>query len=184
MTELSFRLKDLEHKDKHIDCALGPELIVDALSDLEVDAKHSSLHLTADLNKHNVTVLCSGSLTGELLLPCQLCLGPARVVVDQRLHTVFVPPSSAIAEREGEASDEDGADDVDDVDYAHHDGETLDLLPIVREYIILSVPITVHCKEDCRGLCPLCGADKNQGDCACQPVGKLSPFSALRDVKL
>ena len=57
-------------------------------------------------------------------------------------------------------------------------------VPIVREYIILAVPITVYCNEDCRGLCPLCGADRNQGECSCQPVGKLSPFSALRDVKL
>ena len=183
MTELSFRLKDLENKGKHIDCALPAELISDALGDMDVDGARSGLHFVADLTKHNVTVLCDGKLTGEVSLPCQRCLGPARVIVDQRVHTVFVPPSSALAKNDGEASSDDDADDIDDVDYAHHNGETVDVLPIVREYLILSVPITVYCNEDCRGLCPLCGADKNQGDCSCQPVGKLSPFSALRDVK-
>lgn len=184
MTELSFRLKDLENKDKHIDCVLAADLISDALSDLDGDIEHSSLHLTAELSKHNVTVLCNGTLTGKLSVPCQRCLGPARVDVDQRIHTVFVPPSSSLSSSDGEDSGQEQDDDVDDVDYAHHDGETIDLLPIVREYIILAVPITVYCNEDCRGLCPLCGADRNQGDCSCQPVGKLSPLSALRDVKL
>ena len=184
MTELSFRLKDLENKDRHIDCALSAALISDALADLEVDAAQSGLHLRAEVSRHNVTVLCDGKLTGKLSLPCQRCLAPATVVVDQRMHTVFVPPTSALAKHDDEAAGEDGVDDVDDLDYAHHNGETVELLPIVREYVILSVPITVYCQEDCRGLCPLCGADKNQGDCACQPVGKLSPLSALRDVKL
>ena len=100
------------------------------------------------------------------------------------MYIVFVSPTFVFAKYDDEAAGEDGVDDVDDLDYAHHNGETVELLPIVREYIILSVPITVYCQEDCRGLCPLCGADKNQGDCACQPVGKLSPLSALRDVKL
>lgn len=184
MTELSFRLKDLENKGKHIDCALAAELVSDALSDMDVDVDHSALHLTAELSKHNVTVLCDGTLTGEIRLPCQRCLRPAQVDVNQRVHTVFVPPSSSLAASDGEASRQEDDEDVDDVDYAHHDGETIDLLPIVREYIILAVPITVYCNEDCRGLCPLCGADRNQGECSCQPVGKLSPFSALRDVKL
>lgn len=183
MTDLSFRLKDLENKERHIDSVLPADILLDALEDMDIDVSQSSLRLVADVTKHNVTVLCDGSLTGELLLPCQLCLGPAHVVVDQRLHTVFVPPSSALGSSDGEASDE-ADDDVDDVDYAHHDGETVDLAPSLREFIILAVPITVHCKEDCRGLCPLCGADKNQGECSCQPVGKPSPFSALRDVKL
>ena len=183
MSDLSYRLKDLENKERHIDCVLPAELLMDALGDMDIDVSGSSVRLTAEVSKHNVTVLCAGKLTGELLLPCQRCLGPARVVIDQRLHTVFVPPSSALGSSDGEASEEED-EDVDDVDYAHHDGETVDLAPTLREFIILAVPITIHCKEDCRGLCPLCGADKNQGDCSCQPVGKLSPLSALRDVKL
>ena len=135
----------------------------------------------ADVTKHNVTVLCDGKLTGELFRHASFVL-VRRMVVDQRLHTVFVPPSSALGSSDGEASDE-ADDDVDDVDYAHHDGETVDLAPSLREFIILAVPITVHCKEDCRGLCPLRRWTRIRAS-ALPACRQASPFSALRDVKL
>ena len=48
-----------------------------------------------------------------------------------------------------------------------HDGRQLDLRQQVRETLLLELPITPHCREDCRGLCPRCGADLNQGPCGC-----------------
>lgn len=48
-----------------------------------------------------------------------------------------------------------------------HDGRELDLSEQVREALLLELPITPHCREDCRGLCPRCGADLNQGACGC-----------------
>ena len=48
-----------------------------------------------------------------------------------------------------------------------HDGRQLDLREQAREALLLELPITPHCREDCRGLCPRCGADLNQGSCGC-----------------
>ena len=48
-----------------------------------------------------------------------------------------------------------------------HDGRQLDLREQARESLLLELPITPHCREDCRGLCPRCGADLNQGSCGC-----------------
>jgi uncharacterized protein len=48
-----------------------------------------------------------------------------------------------------------------------HDGRQLDLREEVREVLLLELPITPHCREDCRGLCPRCGADLNDGPCGC-----------------
>jgi uncharacterized protein len=48
-----------------------------------------------------------------------------------------------------------------------HDGRQLDLRKQVREALLLELPITPHCREDCRGLCPRCGADLNLGPCGC-----------------
>jgi uncharacterized protein len=50
-----------------------------------------------------------------------------------------------------------------------HDGRQLDLREQAREALLLELPITPHCREDCRGLCPRCGADLNEGSCACGP---------------
>ena len=49
-------------------------------------------------------------------------------------------------------------------------GNWLDLLPMVRDAIHLAVPIAPRCRPDCRGVCPECGANLNQGQCRCVPV--------------
>jgi uncharacterized protein len=48
-----------------------------------------------------------------------------------------------------------------------HDGRQLDLREETREALLLEMPISPHCRDDCRGLCPGCGADLNEGPCGC-----------------
>jgi uncharacterized protein len=48
-----------------------------------------------------------------------------------------------------------------------HDGRTLDLGEGVRETLLVELPMAPHCREDCKGLCPHCGANLNNGPCAC-----------------
>jgi len=49
--------------------------------------------------------------------------------------------------------------------------KTLDLAPTVREELILALPHFVECRPDCRGLCPRCGGNLNDGPCGCAPAG-------------
>lgn len=59
-------------------------------------------------------------------------------------------------------SNEEGSDDIYVVE-----GETFDLDGIIREELILNMDMTVLCSEDCKGLCPRCGKNLNEGDCGC-----------------
>ena len=54
-----------------------------------------------------------------------------------------------------------------DVDY-FYSGEEIELDDFVRETIVMNMPGKVLCSEDCKGLCPKCGADLNQGKCGCE----------------
>ena len=47
------------------------------------------------------------------------------------------------------------------------DGETIDVDEIVKEQIVLAVPTRMLCREDCKGICPECGIDRNTGECTC-----------------
>lgn len=49
-------------------------------------------------------------------------------------------------------------------------GDQIDLEPMARDAVLLDLPLAPLCKVGCRGLCPTCGADRNVGDCACQPA--------------
>jgi uncharacterized protein len=60
----------------------------------------------------------------------------------------------------------------------------MDLAPMVREQLILALPMSVRCRVDCKGLCAECGHDRNLGDCGHRPKNEASPFAALKDVKI
>ncbi len=60
------------------------------------------------------------------------------------------------------------------------DGQ-IDLEPLLREYALLEIPISPLCKPDCKGLCPVCGENRNRVDCG-HRIEPDSPFSALKDL--
>jgi uncharacterized protein len=70
-----------------------------------------------------------------------------------------------------------------DLDTDVIEGNELDLTEVAREQILLNLPETVLCREDCRGICPTCGKDLNEGDCSCGG-GEIDPrWAALKDLK-
>ncbi|WP_124727639.1 YceD family protein [Staphylospora marina] len=62
------------------------------------------------------------------------------------------------------------------------EGETLNLDPFVREAVLLQLPYVPVCREDCKGLCPVCGADRNRNSCECR-VERIDPrLAVLQDL--
>jgi uncharacterized protein len=100
-----------------------------------------------------------GKVSSSARLECVRCLRPFDLGVTAEL-TVFAEQSSASRRAEQDELERDG-------DMLFHDGRRLDLRESVRELLLLEVPITPHCREDCPGLCPKCGADRNEGPCGC-----------------
>lgn len=87
------------------------------------------------------------------------------------------PEQKADEEEETELSEED-------LNFSYYHGEEIDLGNILAEEVFLAIPMTFLCREDCRGLCPNCGKNLNQGPCPCEQAPEGSPFSALKDLKL
>ena len=67
-----------------------------------------------------------------------------------------------------------------EVDKVFYHGPQIDLSIGIREAIVLSLPITPSCRDDCRGLCPVCGINLNKGSCACkrEQVGLFTAVAA------
>lgn len=68
----------------------------------------------------------------------------------------------------------------DELIYAEDDTIVLDEL--VTSDVLLNIPFKILCKDDCKGLCPICGADKNENPCDCKPKSGNSHFSALKEL--
>lgn len=127
-------------------------------------ADGGSLHVRGHLNLHT-----SG--------PCARCLADTPLALDQELDLFFLPESKALSEYD----DEEGAQLEDrDLVVTFYKGDILDLAGIVREQILLAQPMKRLCREDCKGVCPTCGADRNLTPCGCPTVAPSpSPFSSL-----
>lgn len=70
----------------------------------------------------------------------------------------------------------------DDLDLYGYENEQVDLTPLFRDQVILAVPFAPLCREDCKGLCPQCGADRNRETCDCKPP--VDPrWAALQNLK-
>ena len=73
-------------------------------------------------------------------------------------------------------------DQTSDPDMFVYSGSKLDVTEAFNQEIVLNLPTSFLCKEDCKGLCPKCGADRNVCDCGCDTT-KENPFSFLKNLK-
>ena len=65
-----------------------------------------------------------------------------------------------------------------------YEGEGLELNDVLREFVLLTLPMQRLCKEDCVGICPVCGQNRNKQACQCQTAAVDDRWSALKEVVL
>jgi uncharacterized protein len=177
MLELSIKIREIPEHGADLDVALSRPFLKDALEGMDADLTHSHVNARVHVMRTGDNVFVSGQLQGEVELSCVRCLRQARVGIEVPLKLTATP------HLDGESVADDEVED--DVDYFTHDGETVELGGVLREALILGLPMTALCRPDCRGLCPVCGGDRNQSACGCEPPGLEDPrFAALKGLKV
>ena len=120
-------------------------------------------------------VSITGRFEATAQLGCSRCLDTIVAHVEPGVDLQFVPPPSG---RHGQT--ELGRDDL-EVDFYRAD--VLDVGELIRSETDLALPMKALCRPDCRGLCPVCGANKNVTECRCETRvtdPRLAPLEALR----
>lgn len=177
---LRYKIKDIPEEGELVNETLNPSQLSEALSGTDVDCTRSSAAVNLQLSVTSDEVLVRGQVKATLLVPCASCLAPAQVAVDVPVQLLY---RRADAESAEEAASDD--DPQSELDFAEHDGRVVDLEPMVREQLILSLPISPRCREACLGLCPECGQDRNLSDCGhSQKTAKVLAFIDLNKLKL
>lgn len=147
--------------------------------------------LKVHLQKVSGGVLVEAGLSAQVTGPCKRCLADVQVEVPVSF-TLNMVPSAKVRGSHGE-DEEEGGDghgpsagsfDLTDADEEPFDGKTIDLDPIVREQVLLALPLYVVCKDDCKGLCSVCGQNLNERECGCERKMVDPRLAALKDIKL
>ncbi len=115
---------------------------------------------------------CSGQMELTLQMPCSRCMEPVRVPLKLQFEQRFIQ-SRELA----------GLETDDDAEAEAFDGTMLDLTEFIDGEISLGIPMKVLCKPDCKGLCPKCGHNLNEGPCGCDLSDEGSPaWDSLRSL--
>ena len=112
-----------------------------------------------------------GTIEGDVELECRRCLGEASGHVSEDAHLIFAEAGA------------EGVEDDPDVYIIDDRASELDLRPAIREQWLLNVPGYALCRDDCKGLCPTCGAELNLGDCGCVSTSADPRWGALHKLR-
>ncbi|MBI2092784.1 MAG: DUF177 domain-containing protein [Deltaproteobacteria bacterium] len=144
---------------------LGPERI----------GEDDVARLNLQLFKHEKDVTLIGGIILKFHPSCDRCLTIFQKQQQVPMHMILMPASVA----EGKKDD----NPTDDEEVSFYKGNEIDLSEIVKEQIILAQQMVNICKDDCKGLCPKCGKNLNNGACKCKNTDKKkSPFAVLKKI--
>lgn len=121
---------------------------------------------------HGILIL-TGTLKAVFSGTCARCLQPVPLTIETSIRETFEPMTEPSAEGE----------ELPEVSYGYA-GLELDIDQALRDNLIPLLPARLICREDCAGICPVCGADRNASPCDCLAAGKgrPSPFDALKQL--
>lgn len=140
------------------------------------------LSWNASITNVGGALLVSGTVKGQVTTACARCLEDATFDVEGEIEGYF------LIEGEGEAPDDMEEDEFDVLP----EDNKLDLEPLILAAVYVELPLIPLCREDCKGICPTCGANLNEGPCDCVPdasdeddgINPNNPFAALKGLKL
>jgi uncharacterized protein len=115
-------------------------------------------------------------LSYEQTLNCNRCLKPIVEPTESDVELMILSQSHP------ETGGEHGLHEQ-DMGLMYVQGDTLETDPILIEQLQLNIPMKPLCREDCQGLCPVCGADKNTGACSCVESSPDPRWAALAALK-
>jgi uncharacterized protein len=174
---MQFKVKDIGEQGVDVALPVTPAWLAEQCPDLDARPAAGGLRFSGQLEPSGQDFLLQGQLTGDLQTTCSRCLEPATLTLDVPVAVVYV--------EQGSKQPEQDDDELDAPDVLTFENGVIDLGPEIRDEILLAIPVSVLCRPDCAGLCPVCGGNRNQNPCDCAEkekarVGKLAGLAKFK----
>ena len=139
---------------------------IEELEVLDDPVKFTDVRLEGEMLATEDSVTLTGRLTAEAVTRCVRCLDRVVLPMETEFREVFLR----------EVKD-------DDPDSYPFTGSGVELNEAAKNALLLELPYRILCSESCKGLCPRCGKNLNEGPCTCQEGDEvMNPFSALKAI--
>jgi uncharacterized protein len=123
-------------------------------------------------------VRVKGQVKARLETDCDRCLGQAGFEIDTPFDLFYKPVEAMVG------ADDEVAIDAEEAEIGFYQLPGLVLEDILREQVLLQLPMQRVCSETCKGICPLCGANRNETECHCEAHPGDDRWSALKDIHI
>src|SRR5579862_2418379 len=127
--------------------------------------------------KHKIIqdIRVKGRVATRLELNCARCLEAVEQDVEREFDLLYRPLGVDAGRDEMSVTDAEA-------EISYYEGQGVLLEDVLREQVLLAVPLKAICREDCKGLCPHCGKNLNQGSCSCNVTLEEPRWAALKDI--
>jgi uncharacterized protein len=175
------KIEEIQDKGLRREEPVAPKVLDATLKDSEGYSHVSATPLAVYFHKVSGRVHVEGGFVETVKAPCKRCLKDVerefpvdfklRMIPEAELEPEDDDEDQKPTRRHRQKAEDDGQGpesasfDLDQIDAEPFDGKTIDLDPIVREQVLLALPVAVLCRDDCKGLCAECGQDLNEKDC-------------------
>ncbi len=137
---------------------------------------HGPVTAALHIDRSQEYIRVKGTVNVVVKQECSRCLDEFDWPMEASIESILVPKSALGDEESKELTGED-------LDLRTYEGEAFSIDDVVAEQIVLSLPIKPLCDENCGGLCPICGINRNRETCACEKPREDNPFAALKNFK-
>jgi uncharacterized protein len=169
---MRYKIKDIGEAGLDLSVPVSQAWLTSEFSETSVGLGEDGLRFEGRLEPAGEGFLLRGTLHGTLTASCARCLETARIAIDSPLAINFV--------EDAESSEDDLGDDVLPLEHG-----AIDIGPTIRDELLLAVPMSPICREDCAGICPTCGGNRNLTPCDCEKQAiETSKLAALAKIKL
>jgi uncharacterized protein len=148
----------------------------------QIDLESETARVKNDVRVHGkikkgiVQTDVAGELQTVVEIECSRCLLPAETFLDVLFSAAFITAENYTQEKEAEVN-------LENLEVSIYEGDKIDLGELTREQILLNIPEQFFCREDCKGLCQKCGANRNLIDCNCEEKEIDPRWAALKNLK-
>jgi uncharacterized protein len=172
-----FRVVDLEVEPIEFDLKLSPGAVdfgeeTEQVGDLAAAGRAELIEEHRGPQEIVFDIRLTGRYAGTFQVPCARCVEPVQVPLAAEFDLIFRPvgADSGAPERSITAPE---------TEIGYYQKDSLALEDVLREQVLLSLPVKTLCKPDCKGLCPRCGVNRNSQTCSCDPHPNDSRWEAL-----
>jgi uncharacterized protein len=163
---MEFKVIELEREPIEFDLELAPGAVdlgqeATQVGPLATQGQAEVLHEHRGPRDIVADIRLRGSFSGKFEVPCARCVEPVEIPLAAEFDLIFRP---AVAD----ADPTERSITAQETEIGYYLKDSLLLEDVLREQVLLSLPVRTLCKPDCKGLCPRCGENRNTQACSCE----------------